>query len=141
MADTEEATIPIPVVVLLLLVALGLAGGLKPDSTTNRRGVFEITYEWGLINGGVSHTITRNNAVMVSKPRILRESSKATYRIPGKENDRVVATMKGIRDFDASSTSYMFVSIIFHPDGAFPTLPAFSRDATPTQSGVIARWP
>lgn len=136
-----EKTIPLPIVVLMLLVAVGMAGAGMGKHESNRRGTFEVTFEWHIISGGVNHVGTRNGAEMFRTPRVLTTTGKRTYRFPGKESDRVVATMKGLRDFDAEPTSYMFVSIIFDPTDGYPTLPSFSRDATPTQSGVHTTWP
>lgn len=140
----QESTIPMPVVIALVLVMMGLAGGLTSRHDTEhrgRRGTFEVTFEWHLISGGVSHNILRNATHITNPPtRATGRTGQKTYRFPGYENDQVTAIMLALRPFDAQAESSMFVSIIFHPEGGMPTLPVFSRDITPGPHGVKATY-
>src|SRR5690242_19726517 len=98
----KESTIPMPIVILLVMLAAGAAmGGLNHTGkhAMNRHGYFDITYEWRNIEGGVTPNISRNGAPFFEKPpRLLLSTSYKIYKVNGRENDHVVASLKGLRD-------------------------------------------
>lgn len=146
MTKAKESTIPVPVVLAIVAVLAGFALSHRTESGPPRHGTFVVSFQWNALPGGVAVQVTRNLTWIVGPWHPVRTESLRSpkvYRFPGMSTDHVIARAREITPAAGPlPTGFLFVSIIFHPDSGYPSLPKHQRDTSPVDlDGVRADWP